>query len=242
MAKFLSIDASTEACSVALQNGDEITERYQLAPRQHANLLLPMVEELLAESQLSINQLDALACQVGPGVRIAVSVAQGLAYGADLPTISLSSLANLAHLGHSKTGNNQWLCAIDARMHEVYYAKYVISQSNVAVLSEQELVIPPSSVVKLNSQQGDIADYGLIGSGWQAYSGELLISSADQANQPAGSSGLFKPANLLENCYPSAKHGLAQALYHFDQSNLLEPAALQPIYLRNNVAVKKMVK
>ncbi len=82
MAKFLSIDASTEACSVALQNGDEITERYQLAPRQHANLLLPMVEELLAESQLSINQLDALACQVGPGaftgIRIAVSGAQGL--------------------------------------------------------------------------------------------------------------------------------------------------------------------
>lgn len=241
MPKILSIDASTEACSVALLNEQERTKRYQFAPRKHAQLLLPMVEELLAESELNLNQLDAVACHVGPGaftgIRIAVSVAQGIAYGADLATISLSSLANLACIGHSKTQQTDWLCAIDARMGEVYFAHYQINQQQVPVLVDEELVIAPDNIdFQLLNNQIDLDKTGLIGSGWAAYE--------DYFFNPEGVSDKVVRLNkqlLQANYYPDAFHSLSLAEYKWQQGEVSTAEALQPVYLRNNVAVKKMV-
>jgi len=230
MSKILTLDASTEACSVALINETEVTERYQLAPRQHAKLLLPMVEELLAGSQLKLNQLDAIACSVGPGaftgIRIAVSVAQGLAYGANLPTIALSSLANLAALGFAKTAQKEWLCAIDARMNEVYFAGYKINDG-IPQLIENEQVVKPNGI-EINDIELTLSTVGLIGSGWPAYADSMY------------SNGLSE-AQLLADCYPSAKYGLSQAQALLNNNVILAPEELQPTYLRNNVAVKKTV-
>ena len=100
MTKILALDASSEACSAALLIDNEIIERSDVVPRKHTELILPMVDEVLAEAGVRLNQLDALAFNRGPGsftgVRVSTSVAQGLAYAIDLPVIPISGLTAVA--------------------------------------------------------------------------------------------------------------------------------------------------
>ena len=241
MTRILAIDASTEACSVALFNDNEITDRHQLAPREHARLLLPMIDELLARSELTLSQLDAIACHVGPGaftgIRIAVSVAQGLAFAANLPTIALSTLANLACQGHQSTPIAHWYCAIDARMSEIYYAEFSVDSKALALPSGNEIVVPPLALVEQKqTQQTEPGGYqpaqtGLIGNGWVAYKDQLLQKSVF--------SEVVREGVLLSDCLPSARFGLEMAKDKLFKKDLLEPQALQPVYLRNQVAAKK---
>ena len=99
--KLLAIETATEACSAAVLIGDDVIERYQVAPRQHNELILPMCEQVLAQAGVTLKQIDALAFGCGPGaftgLRIAASVTQAIALAHDLPVASVSTLANLAH-------------------------------------------------------------------------------------------------------------------------------------------------
>ncbi len=135
--KLLAIDTSTDACSAALWLNGEVRQRYQVAPREHGQLILPMIESLLAEAGLALTQLDTLAFGRGPGgftgVRIANSVIQGLAFGADLPVVPISSLAALAQGAYTEMGTPQILAAIDARIGEVYWGAYRAAQGCASV-------------------------------------------------------------------------------------------------------------
>lgn len=231
MAKILSIDASTEACSVALLNDDEVTERYELAPRQHAKLLLPMVDDLLGESGLALSALDAIACHVGPGaftgVRIAVSLVQALAYGANLPAIALSTLANLAQQGADIDPAADYWCAIDARMDEVYFAAYRGNAQNRLMIVDEERVIAPAEInLRALQRSSPNRRFVLLGSGWTAYR-ELFMPKGDNCQ-------------LVAQQFPRAQAGLKLAEEHYNSGNLLKPEHLQPTYLRNNVAAKQV--
>ncbi|TQV77494.1 tRNA (adenosine(37)-N6)-threonylcarbamoyltransferase complex dimerization subunit type 1 TsaB [Aliikangiella marina] len=246
MSKILCIDAATEACSVALLNGTEITQEYRVAPRQHAALLLPMVESLLADSDLSLNQLDAIACNVGPGaftgIRIGVSVAQGLAYGAQLPTIAVSGLYCLAQQAFKVNSGDFCLAAIDARMGEVYFAPFRRDESGHAENLESEVVISPRYITaksvaaafnrgKQTETGEDEQDtckriFSLAGSGWAAYETDFKNNGINYEQ-------------LIEAQFPRAETGLSWAKIAFKKGNLLSPADLQPSYLRNKVAEKK---
>lgn len=98
--RILAIDTATEACSVALWNNGTINAHFELCPREHTQRILPMVQEILAASGVSLNEIDALAFGRGPGsftgVRIGIGIAQGLALGANLPMIGVSTLATMA--------------------------------------------------------------------------------------------------------------------------------------------------
>ncbi len=125
----LALDTSTEACSVALLYRGEKTHINELAQRTHTKRILPMIDEILANSGLGLNQVDALAFGRGPGsftgVRVGAGIAQGLAFGADLPVIPISNLTAMAQAAFELHQAENVVAAIDARMNEVYFSQVV---------------------------------------------------------------------------------------------------------------------
>lgn len=165
--KLLALDTSTDACSVALSLDGAVYERFELGNR-HSERILPMVQEILIEAGLALSQLDALAFGRGPGsftgLRIGAGVAQGLAFGADLPVVPVSSLAALAQ-GQDAA---KVLAAFDARMQQVYWGAYVRTADGLVQLCGSESVAAPHAVPM---PDGD-AWVGA-GGGWDGYA-ELL--------------------------------------------------------------------
>lgn len=148
--KILAIDTATERCSVALLLDGRIIDRSEETPRGHADLILPMVDAVLKEAGLRLQDLDGLAYGRGPGaftgVRIAVGVAQGLAFGAQLPTVGISDLAAVAQQVASP-GDRVLVC-MDARMGEVYWAQFErAAQSALVTAVGPERVDRPDAVI-----------------------------------------------------------------------------------------------
>ncbi|MEM7304805.1 MAG: tRNA (adenosine(37)-N6)-threonylcarbamoyltransferase complex dimerization subunit type 1 TsaB [Pseudomonadota bacterium] len=224
--KLLAIEAATEACSAAVLVDDEVIEQYQLAPRKHNEILLPMCEQVLAEMELSISQLDIIAFGCGPGaftgVRIAAGVAQGIAFAHDLPAASVSTLANLACQSEVEP-DSLVIPAIDARMSEVYWAGYRKISECEAELELPEKVEAPESI---RVEHTAIA-CGL-GSGWSAYP---EIMQANFSVEP-----LHIDPKALPRARTTALIGQQKAL----SSQLINAEKILPVYLRDNVAHKKI--
>lgn len=225
----LALDTSTEACSVALLHQGEITHIDELAQRSHTQRILPMVDQILAESGIRLAQLDALAFGRGPGsftgVRVGAGIAQGLALGADLPVIPISNLTAMAQAAYEKFGFMQVNCAIDARMSEVYFSqlqgqkvRYDFGEFLQWQEIIQEQVIAPQDLINLITPQSAQIN---VGTGWAAYS-EL----AD-----------FESSSIV---LPSAKAMLPLAQLQFLQGNTCTALEIEPVYLRNNVAWQKL--
>ena len=179
MTRILAIETATAACSAALSIDGEVEERYALAPRQHAALILPMVESLLASAELTVTQLDALAFGQGPGaftgVRIAASVAQGIAFAANLPVVPVSTLAALAGSAMREAGGSHVMVALDARMHEVYWGVYTRDAGGLPVLQGREVVSAADDVLMPGEGRWIAA-----GSGWEVYAGVLMPRAGER--------------------------------------------------------------
>jgi len=225
--KILAIETATEACSAAVYCDGEIFHRYELAPRQHTQLILPMIEAVLAEANLTQSEVDAIAFGQGPGaftgLRIAVGVAQGLALALDKPLIAISTLAAMAQqvLETQHTKTLRLLPAIDARMNEVYWGSYINQQGEV-VLEGEEQVCPPERL--LAESQCSAAVFG---SGWEAYHTGLLEESPEWM------------VCQVEAVFPSAYYVAKLAASAYQRGELVDAADAEPVYLRNNVAKKK---
>lgn len=224
--KILAIDTATEACSAALYNAGEITRQYRVAPREHSHIILPMIEQLLAESGTAVADLDALAFGRGPGsfmgVRIAAGVTQGIAFARDLPVVPVSTLAAIAQVAYTETGATKILSAIDARMNEVYWGACRLSDDGCMKLAGEEIVVPPGQV----PGPGDDGWTGA-GSGWSGY-GELLMAALAPGSVAA----------QLPDCFPSAAAVVRLAVPEFEAGRHVSAAEAVPVYLRDNVAKK----
>jgi len=167
MPRLLALDSSTEACSVALIDGDVLCERYIEAPREHMLRLLPMVDEVLAERGLTLRDLDAIAFARGPGsftgLRICLGLVQGLAFGAQLPVIPVSTLAALAQTVAQQQPGASILSAIDARMDEVYWGLFRVNGAGLVEAVGDEHLSAPEQVVCPDAGSACVG----VGSGWQ---------------------------------------------------------------------------
>ena len=218
--KLLAIDTATEACSAALYIAGQTHYLYEIAPRRHAELILPMVDKLLSDATITLRQLDAIAFGRGPGaftgVRIATSVVQGLAMSSDLPVIPVSTLAALAQGALAQA--TAIACAIDARMGEVYWALYESDTHGISRLVGNESVSLPTAVTV--PQTGHW--YG-VGSGWESYKSKLQQRMGKRLQ------------GYRANDFPSAQHIITLALPEWEAGNILPPEAALPVYLRNKV-------
>ncbi|MCA1778895.1 MAG: tRNA (adenosine(37)-N6)-threonylcarbamoyltransferase complex dimerization subunit type 1 TsaB, partial [Xanthomonadaceae bacterium] len=146
----LAIEAATEACSVGLEVNGAWLQRSSHEPRAHGRLLVPWVEELLAEAGLGFADLDAIAVDRGPGgftsLRLGLSVAQGIALAHDLPVHPVSSLASLALAACPESGfSGRMLAAIDARMGEIY-AGWFDFENGLPILPGREMLVVPGRI------------------------------------------------------------------------------------------------
>jgi len=258
--KVLAIDTATEACSAALYIDDElsnkkITSRYQLAPREHSRLILKMIDDLLAQAELSVSSIDAIAFGQGPGsfmgLRIAAGVVQGIAFAHDIPVILVSTLKAIAQRAYEETGSQNILATIDARMDEVYWAAYSLKDQQWHLQGE-ECVISPDKVF-IPEILGNETWVGA-GNGWKSYKDRLLqtakkvncrqareapLGDCKEGELPTGKRG--SPGGLqtiLSDCFPSAEVIVKLAVEEFKSGNTVTAAEAIPVYLRNDVAKK----
>ena len=224
--KVLAVDTATEACSAALYLDGEITERYLVSPRDHTKLILPMIDELMAEAELKPSQLDALAFGRGPGsftgVRIAAGIIQGIAFAHDLPVAPVSDLAAVAQDFLDNNQEDSAFVAMDARMDEIYWAVYWRDGNGFAELMSEEKVIPAEAIVFPEHVKG----VG-VGTGWMRYAGVLQTRLEKNLIR-------FEEDNL-----PCARSIAKLGLEAFRLGLTVSAELALPVYLRDKVAKKE---
>ncbi len=218
--KILALDTATEACSVALLDGNEIIQEIEIQPTGHSRLVLQMVDKVLAEAGLGLQDLDVIAVDSGPGsftgVRIGLGVTQGLAYGANLPVIGVRSLEILA----TSMRSGLVMPAIDARMNQIYCALYAVADGDRPRQIQAPVVVDP--VLIPFSPESPVSG---LGSGWDVYADAI-------------SSGIrSKALHISKNCYPEAKH-LARVAQIMGFESATDPCLLEAAYIRNDVVRK----
>lgn len=216
--KVLAIDTATERCSVALLLEGRLIERSADTPRGHADMVLPMVESVLSEGGVRLAALDGLAYGRGPGaftgVRIAVGVAQGLAFGASLPTVGVSDLAAVARQV-AQPGETVLVC-MDARMGEVYWSVFECASDGQILMRTPERVDPPDAVEERHVQ---------------VYAGTGFAAHPQLARNAQ--------ARLHSTVLPRAQDIAHLGLLELAAGRGVPADQAQPVYLRDQVATVK---
>jgi tRNA threonylcarbamoyladenosine biosynthesis protein TsaB len=220
--KLLAIDTSGEACSAALLVDKAVDQRLSRTPRRHGELILGMMDALLAQAGLRLADLDALAFGCGPGsftgVRIATAVVQGAAFGADLPVAAVSTLAALAQGQLRADSCMRCLPAFDARMGEIYWGCYSADAAGLMHAVVAERVAAPEAV---DVPEG--ADWQGAGSGWSAY-GDVLRTRLGARLTGVDPEAICQAQDIAVLAAADVAAG-----------RLLAPERALPVYLRDKV-------
>ncbi len=216
--KLLALDSSSDACTVAISTEGQLVHRHVVEPRIHAARMLELIVELCEQTGVGLSELDGLVVGRGPGsftgVRIGVSIAQGLALGAELMILPVSSLEAMAYGAAEKYQATRVVAGYDARMGEIYIGAWSFDDLIKPVVTEQ--VCPPTAL-------------SLPSGAWVGV-GSAFASYADELRQQ-NVSWLTIDGEFV----PDARWLLALALQRWPTGQIL-PEHLEPAYLRNQVA------
>ncbi len=226
--KILALESSAETCSVALTDGHQDYIQIRHEPRQHAKMFLPLVQTVLDQAGFTLKDLDAIAFGRGPGsftgLRICMSVVQGLAYGAEVPVIPISTLEGLAYSAQRNLllpEGSTVVAGFDARMSEVYWGCFSVV-NGTTVLQNTESVIGIEAAKEASQSQLNAACF--VGSAWK-------IEQIAEYSSPEMSDLSVTAEDIL---------GLAKR--EFLKGNTISVENAQPVYLRDDVAWEKRVR
>ncbi|MFW0078954.1 MAG: tRNA (adenosine(37)-N6)-threonylcarbamoyltransferase complex dimerization subunit type 1 TsaB [Coxiella endosymbiont of Haemaphysalis qinghaiensis] len=218
MSKLLALETATAACSVALWLNGKITQRFEIAPQRHSYIILDLVDELLSDAGINLRDLDAITFGSGPGsfmgVRIAAGVAQGIAYGINLPVIPVSTLQALAQAAYQKINSEQVIAGWDARMDYIYWGVYQADERKIMQAITGDHVDRPWDIQFLQGK------WIGVGNAWPVYRSHL-------------------PSDFLfieKEIYPDAASVAVIADRKFEQDDVLPPEKAEPTYIREKVA------
>ncbi len=213
----LAIDTATEACSAALWIDGSVTARHVHAPNRHSELLLPMIEEVLAAGGATVAELNAVAWGRGPGaftgLRIGAAIAQGVAFGRGIPVVPVSTLQAMAQRHCAP----QVVAAIDARMDQVYWACYRNEGGLMTVIGRERLTLPREVALPKSG------DWLAVGSGWDRYGRQMGAAQAQGA------------VRHVPHCHPRATEIAHIAASIYAQGGAVPAERAQPSYLRHRV-------
>lgn len=227
MSLIVALDSSTDACSVALYADGQLDARFELAAKSHTQRLLPMVDELLQTNNLTLRDLDAIAFGRGPGsftgLRICMGIVQGLAFGAQLPVIPVSTLEAMA-LGYYRANpdvTSPVLVSLDARMDEVYWGLFGPAGDSVSALSD-EFVMRPELLSMQDVVQSLNGQFIAVGSGWHYPAMQALGVST-----------------IVPDAQPKAEDIALIASRVWAAGGAINVLDAQPVYLRDTISWQK---
>jgi tRNA threonylcarbamoyladenosine biosynthesis protein TsaB len=218
--KILALDASTEYCSVALWRDGDVDARDALAGQRHSELLLPMVDGLLGRHGVRVKDLDGIAFGEGPGsftgLRIACGVTQGLAFGAGLRVVGVSTLLAMAEAARAERA----VCCLDARMGEIYHGAF--ARAGAA----WETVHGPGLCAPVDAPELPGGSWAGCGSGFAAHEVALRRRYREQLSA------------IMPDVVPHAREVARLAVREFEQGRAVPAEQAAPVYLRDKVALR----
>lgn len=230
MKTMLTIDTTTEACSVAILSGGEIREKFQIIPRLHGELILKMVDEMITDCGIQLKDIDFFGVNCGPGaftgVRLGISVTQALAFSLNKRVFTINTLEVMAwHTAQEILRKSPQLdtftilVAMDARLNEIYWQCFQFQDSKMISIGNAEVASAKAVTIPQLTEQIPIYSCG---NGWQQY-GEIIQKR------------ILYPIKFMPNqTLPHAAAALD--LLELDSLKALEPEEIKPIYLREKVA------
>lgn len=219
----LGLDTSTEVCSVALKVGQKMNKINIPTPREHTLKILPYIDKLLKQFNISISDLNLVCVGSGPGsftgIRVALGVAKGIAFGLNIPVVSLSSLEVMSYSA-LKTHNSKYIfAAMDARMNQVYFSLFHKAKTTNKLESIlDERVIDPHEALEFVLKYKSEAI--LVGNGWDAY--EELHNNLTSIHN-------------AEIFYPDAEDLINLGYLSFLSGNYKSATELEALYIRNKI-------
>ena len=219
--KLLAIETATDTCSVALLCDGTQQELFEHLPRRQTERVLPMVDELLAAAGVTLASLDAIAFSRGPGaftgVRVAVSIAQGLGFAAEVPLVGVSTLACTAQAAASVHGAGHWLVAQDARMNELYLGQYRLAEGEQVVQAcADDALVKPEALPDL------------AGGAWRGVGSGAVFLDTMRARWPL-------LGDWFADIGPRAAAMLPLAQQALQRGEAVAAEQARPVYLRNQV-------
>ena len=189
--KILALDCSAVSASCAVSEEERIiASSYVNVRLTHSETLLPLVENTLAAAKLTLNDIDAIAINNGPGsftgIRIGISVVKGLAEPRNLPCIAVSTLLSIAFLHKNLSGI---VCAVmDARCNKVYKALFKVEKGEITRITEDRAVLIDEVISELDQISDNIiisGDGSALFKGYAKDKENVIIASEPLANQNA---------------------------------------------------------
>lgn len=230
MTKVLALDSATEACSVALIVDGEEASLFEVSPQAHTKLLLPMVDMVLKEKGILLNDVDFLACGQGPGsftgVRIGVSLAQGLAFGVEKKIVGVCNLEAMAYRVMVENNFEYCVSVIDARMGEVYLGIYKLVSENETIKITDEQVFKPEEAIQFIAKELENKKFCCCGTGVKTY--PQILTQFDLTELDA------------KYDLPTALSIAKLALVKFEKGEAVDPECILPMYIRDTVTWKKV--